>query len=60
MDILGFLKGNKTYMIVVGLLIYIAINAVNGSETDPNIVNALLGGGLWTLRLGIKNGDGKK
>ena len=56
MDILGFLRGNKTIMIAVGLLSYLAINAINGTEPDQNMVYALLGGGMWTLRLGIKNG----
>ena len=55
MDILGFLRGNKTIMIAFGLLLYIGLNMVNGTEADQNIVNALLGGGLWTLRLGMKN-----
>ena len=55
MDILGYLRGNKTFMIVLGLLAYIGVNAVNGVESDPNIVNALLAGSVWTLRLGMKD-----
>ena len=54
--ILEYLRGGKTMMISAGLLLYIAIQAINGETADPNIVNALLAGGLWTLRLGIKNG----
>ncbi len=60
MDIAGFLRGNKTFMVVAGLLVYIGVKMVNGTEADPNIVYALLGGGLGTLRMGIKNGDSKK
>ena len=56
-DILGFLRGNKTFMIVVGLIVYIVVNMVNGTETDQNIVNGLLAGSIWTLRLGVKNGS---
>lgn len=56
-DIPKFLQGNKTFMIVVGLLVYIGVNMVNKTEADPNIVYALLGGSLWTLRLGVKNGS---
>ena len=54
--ILEYLRGGKTMMISAGLLLYIAIQAVNGETADPNIVYALLGGGMWTLRLAIKNG----
>lgn len=60
MDILSYIRGNKTFMIVLGMLAYLGINAVNGTEADPNTINALLAGGLWTLRLGMKSGDGKK
>ncbi len=56
MDILAFLRGNKTIMIAIGLLLYVGTNIVNGTEADQNVVSALLGGGLWTLRLGMKNG----
>ena len=55
--LLGYLRGNKTIMVAVGLLLYIGLNMFNGTEADQNVVNALLGGGLWTLRLGIKNGE---
>ncbi len=60
MDILGFLRGNKTIMIAVGLIVYLGTQMINGTEADPNVVNGLLAGGLWTLRLGMKNGTSPK
>jgi len=60
MDILGYLRGNKTFMIVLGLLGYIGVNMANGVESDPNVVNALLAGSVWTLRLGVSNGGKAK
>lgn len=50
---LSKIKGNKTYALGVGLLGYLAVCLLTQTEVDQNIVNALLGGGLITLRAGI-------
>lgn len=60
MDVLGFLRGNKTFMVAVGLVLYGGQALINKTEVDPNIVAVLLGGGLWTLRLAVKNGSKPK
>ena len=52
-DILGFLRGKKTFMVALGLIAYMGRSAITGEPADPNIVYALLGGGMWTLRLGM-------
>ena len=55
--IIGFFRGGKTITIVAGLLLYMGFQTVNGAEIDQNVVNALLAGSIWTLRLGVKNGS---
>ena len=53
--ILTFLSGNRTYVLVFAGLMYCGIMAVNGTESDQAVINALLLGGLGTVRAGVAN-----
>lgn len=51
---MNFLNGKKTYAVGIALVGYVVVSWLTQSEIDQNIINALLGGGLVTLRMGVK------
>ena len=57
MDVLKFLRGKKTYILVAGALIVTAVHLVGiiDLETTEMALVALGFGGLATLRAGIQN-----
>lgn len=53
------LNGSKTYALGIGLIAYLAIQAITGQTVDDNIVTGILAGMGLTLRHGIaKAGKG--
>ena len=52
-DLVKLLSGRKTYTIAFALIAYVVLQSVNGEDIDPAVVNALLAGGLVTLRMGV-------
>lgn len=52
------LKGRRTYLLGGTLLAYIMLCAVTGTEPDQRVVDGLLSGMGWTIRLAIENAAG--
>ncbi len=56
MKVLNSIKGGKTIGIAIAIIGYsLYCVFTDGQELDIAVVSALMGGGLWTLRTGIKN-----